>query len=212
VAGPRFSIAAVVNDRDVADRLLGTSLCGLDEPTQELLLSNTDGELGTNLARLYNVLGRVAGPTVRAFVHSDVSFSHDLVERVMSAVLHLEKARKPWGALGIVGRSWDGGPFVWCHEIETPTPVCTLDSCFLVTRTDLPLRFDSDRFDEFHCFVEDYCLQCHDSGLGVWVIPAHVHHEAVTFTREGSRWGRYDRYRTRLDRKWRRRFPDFTTV
>ena len=111
----------------------------------------------------------------------------------------------------MVGRSWDGA-YVWCHEVDTPTAVCTLDSCFLVTRNVLQLRFDSDRFDEFHCFVEDYCLQCHDSGLGVWVVPAQVHHEGVTFAREGSRWGQYDRYRKRLDRKWRRRFPDFTTV
>ena len=99
---PRFSVAAVVHDRGVADRLLTPSLDALDEPTQELLLSNTDGRLGTNLAELYNFLGRLDGPAVRAFVHSDVSFPHDLVERVMSAIEQLENSR------GTVGSARDG--------------------------------------------------------------------------------------------------------
>ena len=64
------------------------------------------------------------------------------------------------GAVGIVGRAWEGD-YVWGHEIDTPEAVCTLDSSFLLTRTDLGLTFDDSRFDEFHCFVEDYCLQCH---------------------------------------------------
>ena len=42
--------------------------------------------------------------------------------------------------------------------------MCTLDSCFVLTRTDLGLAFDATRFDQFHCFVEDYCLQCHADG------------------------------------------------
>jgi hypothetical protein len=167
--------------------------------------------LGTSVARLYNVLRRIEGPRVRAFVHADVTFEPDLVARVTAAVDHLEAAGASWGALGIVGRSWEGA-YVWCHEVDTPTAVCTLDGCFLATHADLPIAFDERRFDELHCVVEDYCLQCHDAGCGVWVLPAHARHESATFAREGSRWGRYDHYRRRLDRKWRRRFPGFTTV
>ena len=211
VTGPRLSLAAVVNDWAVADRHLVPSLRALDEPVQELLLSNAGNELGTCMAGLYNLLMRIDGPALRAFVHADVAFAPDLVTRVTSAVELLDTSGEQWGGLGIVGRSWDG-EYVWCHEVEAPTPVCTLDSSFLLTRNDLPLAFDADRFDELHCFVEDYCLQCHNAGYGVWVIPASARHESVTFAREGSRWGRYDRYRKRLDRKWRRRFPGFTTV
>ena len=211
MTGPRLSVASVVNDREVASRLLLPSLRALDEPVQELLLSNAGNALGTGIAGLYNLLLRIDGPEVRAFVHADVAFERDLVSRVMTAVEHVEAVGAGWGALGIVGRSWEGA-YVWCHEVDAPTPVCTLDSGFLVTRTDLPIAFDSRRFDELHCFVEDYCLQCHEAGHGVWVIPAAARHESVTFAREGSRWGRYDRYRKRLDRKWRRRLPGFTTV
>lgn len=208
---PRLSLASVFHDRAVADRYLVRSVGALGEPVQALLLENADNRLTTNLASLYNILLRIDGPALRAFVHPDVSFGPDLVDRLTSAVAELEAAAARWGAIGIVGRAWEGD-YVWCHELEAPAPVCTLDSCFLLTRTDLGLGFDAERFDQFHCFVEDYCLQCHAEGLGVWVVPATATHASATYSRLGSRWGGYDRYRRRLDRKWRRRFPGFTTV
>ena len=207
----RLSFASIVSDRDVAERFLLPSLEAVEEPVQTLLLSNVDNELTTNVASLYNVLRHLDGPVLRAFVHPDVTFAGDIVVRLASAVEELETAGARWGALGIVGRAWDGA-YVWCHELDSPAPVCTLDSCFMLTRTDLPFAFDAGRFDQFHCFVEDYCLQCHDSGYGVWVVPASASHDGATFREHGSRWGRYDRYRKRLDRKWRKRFPGLTTT
>ena len=208
---PRISIASVVHDRLVAERYLLHSLDALAEPAQTLVLANTENALTTNLASLYNVLLRLDGPVRRAFVHPDVSFEPDLVSRLVGAADELEAAGSPWGAIGIVGRAWEG-EYVWGHSIDAPWPVCTLDSCFLLTRTDLGLEFDAKRFDELHCFVEDYCLQCHADGHGVWVVPADATHASATFTEHGSRWGGYDRYRKRLDRKWRRRFPNLTTT
>lgn len=205
------SFASVVKDRAIAERYLLASIAGVDEPTSTFLLSNVDNELGTNMAHLYNVLKRLDGPAVRAFVHPDVEFEGDLVTRLTSALVELETANVRWGALGIVGRAWEG-EYVWCNDLASLSPVCALDSCFVATRTDLGLDFDAKRFDELHCFVEDYCLQCHDAGYSVWVFPASAHHRNATFQREGSRWGSYDRYRKRLDRKWRRRFPGLTTT
>jgi hypothetical protein len=207
----RVSFASVVNDHAVADRYLLASIAALDEPAPVFALSNVGNELGMNLARLYNVLKRVHGPPLRVFAHPDVTFEGDLVQRLLAAIAQLEARGASWGALGIVGRAWEG-EYVWCNELEEPAPVSTLDSCFLATRTNLGLDFDDDRFDELHCFVEDYCLQCHAAELGVWVLPATATHEDVTFSRMGSRWGSYDRYRKRLDRKWRKRLPGFTTT
>jgi hypothetical protein len=179
---------------------------------QRVLLSNVDNRLSTNLACLYNVLLRIEGPELRVLVHPDVTFEPDLVVRLTDATAALGESGEQWGAIGIVGRAWDGGDYVWCHELDAPRPVCTLDSCFVLTRAELELEFDAKRFDGLHCFVEDYCLQCHAEGLGVWVVPAAASHASATYTQLGSRWGGYDRYRKRLDRKWRKRFPGLTTV
>ena len=211
MAAASLSIASIVHDRAAADRCLVPSLAALEGAAQPLLLWNEDNALGTRLAHLYNVLLRLDGPEVRAFLHPDVTFAPDFVARVAAAIAGVEESGSSWGALGIVGRTW-GGEYVWSHDLTEPAPACTLDSCALVTRTDLGLAFDADRFDGLHCFVEDYCLQCHDAGLGVWVFPATARHEGATYAREGPRWGRYDRYRKRLDRKWRGRFPALTTT
>jgi hypothetical protein len=208
---PRISIASVVHDGRVAEQYLLRSLEALEEPVQRLVLSNADNALTKNLASLYNVLLRLEGPTRRAFVHPDVTFGPDLVTRLSSAMDDMEAAGSPWGAIGIVGRAWEG-EYVWGHETDAPQPVCTLDSCFLLTRTDLGLEFDAEHFDQFHCFVEDYCLQCHATGRGVWVVPVAAWHASATYNELGSRWGGYDRYRKQLDKKWRRRFPNLTTV
>jgi hypothetical protein len=205
------SFASVVHDREVAERYLLPSLSALPESAPTLMLSNAENALGTNLALLYNVLKRLEGPTLRAFVHPDVTFGSDLVERLREAIASIAAQATPWGALGIVGRAWDG-EYVFCHEIDAPVPVCALDSCFLLTRLELGLDFDARRFDELHCVVEDYCLQCHEAGYGVWVVPATAAHQDATYHREGSHWGNYDRYRKRLRRKWRRRFPGLTTT
>jgi hypothetical protein len=74
------------------------------------------------------------------------------------------------------------------------------------------LSFDQQTFDGFHCHVEDYCMQCHAAGLGVFVAPCEFEHVGVTYARRGSEWGRYSRYRRRLVRKWRRQFPGLTTT
>lgn len=207
----RISFASVVHDREAASRHLLASLEALEAPAPAFLLSNAANELGTSLARLYNVLKRLDGPVLRAFVHPDVTFAPDFPDRIEAAVASLERRGATWGALGVVGRGWDGA-YVWCHELAEPAEVCTVDSCLLVTRTDLGIDFDEGRFDGLHCVVEDYCLQCHDAGLGVWVIPAAAVHHGSTYAAEGSRWGGYHRDRRRLHRKWRKRYPGLTTT
>ncbi|MEW6213033.1 MAG: hypothetical protein AB1631_32220, partial [Acidobacteriota bacterium] len=115
-----------------------------------------------------------------------------------------------WGAMGIVGRTWDG-KYVWCHEVQEPTPVCTLDSCSLITTRSHGIMFDQNRFNEFHCYVEDYCLQCHAQNLGVFVFPTAAHHGSATKNVRGSAWGRYGKYRRRLKLKWWRKFDAIYT-
>ena len=157
------------------------------------------------------MLLRLDGPARRAFVHPDVTFGPDLVARLSSAIDDLEAAGSPWGAIGIVGRAWEG-EYVWGHETDAPQPGLHARQ-LLRAHADRPrARVRRERFDQFHCFVEDYCLQCHAAGRGVWVVPVAAWHASATYNELGSRWGGYDRYRKQLDKKWRRRFPNLTTV
>jgi hypothetical protein len=207
-----FSIACAIHDRQLARRHLLPSVEALagDAPTT-FFLDNSGNAVSSNMAHLCNLLVRLDGPAVRAIVHPDVSFPSDFVARVGQAIAELDRQGASWGALGAVGRSWEG-EYVWGHAIGEPRPVCTVDACCLVVDTRHELAFDERTFDGFHCHVEDYCMQCHAAGLGVFVVPLQLEHASATFASQGSRWGDYPKYRERLAHKWRGRFPTLTTT
>lgn len=208
-----LSLACVVHDQALAEANLAPSLSGLSSSPSvtAMLLDNGSNVLGTDTARLYNILLRLRGPRYRVFCHPDVRFPPDFAGRIATAIGALRAAGTSWGALGVVGRAWDGA-YVWSHEVQEPAPVCCVDSCCLVVDTSQGLAFDDRTFDEFHCYVEDYCLQCHRRELGVFVVPAAFEHMSATYHSQGSRWGKYPRYRRRLDRKWKRHFGRVLTT
>jgi hypothetical protein len=207
-----LSIACPVHDRRLAETYLVPSLDALDgEAPVRFLLDNEDNAISRNVAYLYNLLARLEGPPVRIFSHADVTFPADFARRIASAVDELERRNVTWGALGIVGRSWEG-EYVWGHQLAEPAEVCTVDACCAIIDTRHRISFDDRTFDGFHCHVEDYCMQCHAGGRGVFVIPSQLEHVSATYTVEGSRWGQYPKYRKRLARKWRRQFPNLTTT
>lgn len=208
----KISIASAIHDRATAERYLLPSLEALDADTvTPILLDNPGNVLGRNLGRLFNILRRIDGPRVRAFLHADVTFDASFADDVLRAVDRLEADGLAWGALGAVGRSWEGA-YVWGHEVSEPVPVCALDSCCLVLDTRREIAFDDRTFDGVHCHVEDYCLQCHAAGLGVYVVPMRFEHVGATYAVMGSQWGDYPKYRKRLDKKWRKRFGSIATT
>jgi hypothetical protein len=208
--GPAITISVVYNDEEVLKKYLHPSLSKLQTPVSTIELNNEGNLVTTNIASLYNTFLQLSGPDLIAFLHPDVSFEHTFVDDVRRAIEHIEKEGNRWGAMGIVGRNWRG-EYVWCHQIDEPTLVCCLDSCSLITNRKLGMRFDQRWFNEFHCYVEDYCLQCHDRRLGVYVFPARAAHGSATKSVKGSQWGRYRIYRKMLAIKWWRRFRPIYT-
>jgi len=207
-----LSIACAIHDRRTAESCLLSSLDALDgHAPVRFLLDNEDNVVSRNMAHLYNVLARLDGPPIRIFAHADVVFPADFGRRVAAAIAELERNGVAWGALGTVGRAWNGD-YVWGHGVDEPAPVCAVDACCVVIDTRHAFAFDERTFDGYHCHVEDYCMQSHAAGLGVFVVPCRFEHLGATYAREGSQWGNYARYRKRLAKKWRREFPQLTTT
>ena len=198
------------NDEKVLDQYLRPSIRKLDQEVALFALDNTANVLTTNIASLYNLLGRLSSVNLRAFLHPDIAFEASFLDDLFKAIHFLEQRDLQWGALGIVGRSWQGD-YLWCHEVSEPTLVCCLDACSLITDVGKGIRFDQKWFNEFHCYVEDYCLQCHAAGLGVYVFPTIASHGSATKSVRGGQWGKYRKYRRRLQLKWRRKFRTIYT-
>jgi hypothetical protein len=104
--------------------------------------------------------------------------------------------------------------------------VVTSDSCCLVINKEHNLKFDSELFDEYHMYVEDYCTQVRlKLGLNIYTILNNwiwiqnesaffqknpnaynwfIHH-SYTFMKRGAKWGKWQYYKNILEDKWKQK-------
>ena len=110
-------------------------------------------------------------------------------------------------------------------ETNKQHEVLTSDSCCVLINREHNIRFDEKLFDEYHMYVEDYCTQVRiNLGRKIYTLPTNwiwaqdqknvitnhsnwfIHH-GDTFGKEGARWGKWNYYKSRLDKKWNKRIP-----
>ena len=136
-------------------------------------------------------------------VHADTSFAEGALRVFARAALDFGGR-----LVGIVGRApprpQATDPFenyVWCNS--GGGSVSTLDSCSVLFPRRMNLRFDGRTFDDFHCVVEDLCLQAETRGVAAFVPAVSAGH--VGNGGAGDWRGNHRRYHARLLAKWRGR-------
>jgi hypothetical protein len=149
--------------------------------------------------------------------HEDISFSHDLLERIETSISLWGKKDFVFG--GIAGPEKYGK--VIKSRKNVSDKILTTDCCFIVIDTNNSVRFDEDTFDDFHLYVEDFCIQSvnNKNGYGSLILcdfltgnqwrsidqenkSSWIYHAGYTVSQRGYSWGRYHEYRARLRNKW----------
>ena len=161
------SVGFIGRSLQIYSKFLGPSLAGLGRV--EILRVAPSG----SPAKDYN---KIIANTHRRYLfltHEDVSFSHDLISRVQATI---DKV-KTFGALGLVGASFDGQT-CW-SSVDEVHKVSTLDCCFIILdlltwrQEPLPEKrkkadcilppdvriFDEVNFGGLHLYVEDLCAR-----------------------------------------------------
>ena len=133
-----------------------------------------------------------------------------------------------FGALGVVGvvKPFLRKKIYFNANEQSNNRVTTLDSCCILINKKNGLRFDEINFNEYHMFVEDYCMQVkYKSKKNIYLIKTNFYcsnssstkniiatndnnyffHGSNTFKKEGSRWGNWLKYKKILDTKWKRK-------
>lgn len=135
---------------------------------------------------------------VLAVVHADTTFAPGSIKAFAAAAVDNNCVT------GIVGRidpkrGFDGNMgYIWCGG--PGGIVSTLDSCSVFFRRSWGLRFDGATFDDFHCVVEDICLQARKKGIRAMVPQIQASHVG-TATESG--WNdNFWRYRDKLFKKY----------
>ena len=123
------------------------------------------------------------------FCHQDFEWLEDpaaVLDKLDPQIIYgptgMQRIEYHWGSYKFTtGKSYcqfPAGPFVVGIYSVHPQPVDTLDCCCVCVHSSLlkkySLRFD-DVFD-FHCYVEDFCLNAREKGVQVYAIQLHCKH------------------------------------
>ena len=198
----KFEIAYIAYNPEAFKLHLGPSLERLLGDFVTTVIPN-----GSMPAKAFNKVLRESKCEYVIFTHEDISFSSNLLERIEYTI----KAIPDFGVLGLVGRDNDQN-YCWSAR-KISHVVCTLDCCFVVVRKSDRLKFDEATFNEYHLYVEDYCMRVKKE-LGRMICtllmnskkddkyPDYLIHHEWTGKRLGACWGKYNHYRRLLELKY----------
>jgi len=212
----QYTIGHIKHNEELYKKHLGPSLENLKGNFK--IITTTDQK---KPAANYNDIIDSSTKDLILFLHEDVSFSSNLLHAIDTTISILKEQKLKFSALGIVGRnyntqydaSWCGPAGIYRYE--------TVDCCFILIDKSDNHKFDDKTFDDFHLYVEDYCIGVEEkTGNGIYSIlvngfegvtaPAdidkysHVIHHSATVIKLGGGWGKYHYYKQRLNDKYQR--------
>lgn len=204
-----ITIGYIQHSKDAQEKYLRPSLENLKGRFHTLSTSD-ENMPATN----YNNIVEGAETRLVLLVHEDVTFGTDFLIKIKEVVA----AHPDFGAIGAVGID-PNGEYRWGSASEIKV-VEQLDCCcILINKDNFKLKFDEKTFNDFHFYVEDYCLQARDKGLKCYTIPVdcqegkadesyqlkdgYFSHHSATCNERGFCWGKYPEYKVILDKKWK---------
>jgi len=196
----RFTIGYIDHDNEVYDKYLVPSLLKL-KGDYDIIKTSDVNKPAVN----YNKIIKDSPNRYIILTHQDISFSDGLLERIELSINEI----KNFGVLGLVGVD-EKRTYRWSSPDES-FELETLDCCFIVIDKNNNVMFDETTFDDYHLYVEDFCLQTKKiTGRSPYTLligkspklPYFLCHHSHTIRKLGSRWGKYNEYKSRLVKKW----------
>jgi hypothetical protein len=196
----KFTLGYIDHNKDVFDKYLGKSLFEL-KGDFEVIKTSDKNKPSFN----YNEIIKKSSNRHVILSHQDISFSENLLEKIETTI----NKNPNFGVLGLVGVD-EFRNYKWSSPDEQ-FKVQTLDCCFIVIDKENEVFFDEKTFDDYHLYVEDFCLstkQKTDKSSYTILISkstkdlSYLCHHSYTLKALGSRWGKYNEYKSRLLKKW----------
>ncbi len=214
----RITIGILNHDESVFKKYIANSLKKLKGEFETIIIKNSKP------AEAYNEIIRQSKNKYIVFLHADTTFCPEFINNINASI----NIKPDFGALCVVGvkKTIFGKVKIFTSKHNKLINVVTSDSCCLVINKEHNIKFDSELFDEYHMYVEDYCTQVRLSlklniytmlTNWVWVqnktnffndnpnaINWFIHH-SYTFTKRGAKWGKWQYYKNLLNNQWNRK-------
>lgn len=206
-----FTIAYIDHKKEVFEKYLKPSIESL---TGNYNIISVSDELFP--AENYNKLINLSTTDWIILTHQDISFPSNLLERIELTINEIGEDNI--GALCMVGVN-ERGEYKFSKENEI-YEVQTSDCCFLVINKKNNIYFDPINFDEYHLYVEDYCVRVFkELNKKIYTILVDsdaimdydwndtiefnkLRHHSYTCSKKGFCWGRYHEYKQKLLNIW----------
>lgn len=197
----KFAIGYIEHDKEVFDKYLGKSLSNLKGDFDVINTSDIKKP-----ASNYNDIINLSKNDWIILTHQDISFSDDILYHIENTINEIEDDKFCIGLVGVTNK----GEYKWSKDDEI-FKLETVDCCFLVINKKHNIKFDEETFDDFHLYVEDYCVQIGNvytiKGISGYKQSnnSYISHHSVTLNKLGSCWGRYFEYKQKLWQKWNKK-------
>lgn len=175
----------------------------------------TVGHTTSNIPAAINAMNY---PTLgaRMFVHNDVYIPKGFEEKLIKTLYELPD---DWAVIGAAGAVFvrdqrqflghiDDRGMKWGRPVDKPIPVQTLDELLIIVNDNHGFWKFDEQFP-FDFYGADLCMQAHERGLGVYVVPAFVHHNSTR--KVGERTPSFYESEAKFREKWKHRLPIATT-
>jgi len=206
-----FSVGWISHDPTSFELYLGPSLKKLEGEFNKIQVSDD-----LNPAANYNRIIEKCKTDWLILCHEDVAFSHDMIKIIDDSIIKNPGYR----FFGSVGANVENK--LVHPDQSNHFDVATVDCCFIVINLkELNNKFDQLTFDDFHLYVEDFCVQLGERGKTIpckWVghneyismnkkSKGWMYHHGKTYSLLGPSWGKYSIYKDKLNKKWNRNIP-----
>jgi beta-1,4-mannosyl-glycoprotein beta-1,4-N-acetylglucosaminyltransferase len=209
----RITIGYIKHNEEMLKANLQPSIDALTNKNYDVI--RTDDKLcpATN----YNHIIEQSPNDYILLLHEDVIFSPNFLDKIWETI----KLYPNFGVLGVEGaiNSEDLAIFIrYEWAVATISKILTtIDSAAIVINKKHGLKFDDKIFNEYHAYVEDYCMQARALGLErrtllINTYPAHwtgykdpanyFIHKAQTCNTVGYNWGNFVECYEKLQKKW----------
>jgi len=194
----QISLVCIVNKPKIFERNLKTSI---PKEVEFIKLDNENNCNWTSASKALNYGIKKSRNEVVICAHQDIKFHISWWENFLEQECRL----KDWGILGGVGIVGNKYKLTWGYNLDKPIKANSLDECLIVVNKKNNIWFDEKTFNGWHLYAADFCLQCKEKGLGIYILAGEFQHNWLANEKSRSWLEDTVPYRKKLSQKWKQR-------
>ncbi len=165
-----ISLVSIVNKSEMFENNLQPSL---PKGIEAIIIDNEGNKKFSSASKALNFGIKQAKNSIVLCVHQDIVFHRGWFDSFIRQECRLNN----WGMLGGVGILGQEYKLVWGYSLSSALRATSLDECLMVINKKNDIYFDEKVFDGWHLYAADYCMECREKGLRIFIPAGEFAHK-----------------------------------